>query len=266
MLPLPIVENYLVRNCVVCNDFITLMLKIRRLDMTLDGQGSLSRRKLKIFMLFDTSSSMKGNRIESINAAMPGTLQMLKDSSLKNPQADISIRFCEFNTETRWLGDAKLAKEYGEAWTWSDITTSGITSTGAALELVTEELDPQKMGPYNYPPVIILLSDGAPTDDWESSLAKLNATPYGRKKSRTVRAALAVSGADHEMLSEFTGNSELVLETTTAEQMRRFLVYSTVTLSKDSSQGSTEVDESGEEVVMVTPPPIVGVNPDDDVF
>ena len=50
---------------------------------------------------------------------------------------------------------------------WNDLEAYGRTDLGAAIRLLSLELTPEKMGRRALPPVIVLLSDGTPTDDWE---------------------------------------------------------------------------------------------------
>lgn len=60
------------------------------------------------------------------------------------------------------------------------------------------------------PPVIVLLSDGQPTDDYKKSLDKLLHLPWGKK---AVRIAISIGqDADDDVLQQFTGNRELVLQ------------------------------------------------------
>jgi hypothetical protein len=53
------------------------------------------------------------------------------------------------------------------------------------------------------PPVLVLISDGQPTDDFEAGLAALMAEPWARK---AVRLAIAMGhDADEEVLQRFIG-------------------------------------------------------------
>lgn len=64
---------------------------------------------------------------------------------------------------------------------WTDLGTAGLTDMGKALRLVAEQL--------RMPPVLVLLSDGQPTDDFASGLAALMQEPWGMK---AVRMAIAI--------------------------------------------------------------------------
>ena len=58
-----------------------------------------------------------------------------------------------------------------------------------------------------FPPVLVVVSDGRPTDDFEAGLARLMAEPWGR---RAVRLAIAIGAdADLDVLTAFIGDPEL---------------------------------------------------------
>ena len=237
-----------------------------------DPLGSVARRKLQIIFLVDTSGSMTINgRMQALNQAAHTVLPELKDEAEKNPQADVYFRVLEFATGARWMtADAKRMSEFGSSWHWSDLEAGGVTDFGAALDLLTEALQPESIGAYNYPPVLVLLSDGAPTDDWENALERFNQSSFGRKAGRTVRVALAVTDADKDVLSRFTGHMETVVDVTNPTQMVSFLKWATVTLSKASSRSRAvsprqdELPTSTPSSMIIVPPP--AVDDDDDVF
>ena len=242
-------------------------------DMQLDPLGAVARRKLQIIFLADTSGSMGVNgRIQALNQAAVTVLPELREESNNNPQADVHFQVLEFGTGARWMtADPKPMSEFGQSWEWTDLESGGVTDFGAALDLLTEALQPEILGPYNYPPVLVLLSDGAPTDDWESALARFNASPFGKRPGRTVRAALNVVDGDKEVLARFTGNIETVVEVTNPTQMVAFLKWATVTLSKASSKSrAVSLDKDDDKSSSAAPPPIVvpppAVDDDDDVF
>jgi uncharacterized protein YegL len=72
------------------------------------------------------------------------------------------------------------------------------------------------------PPVLVLISDGQPTDDFESGLKELMAVPWGKK---AVRIGIAIGeDADMEVLQQFIGNKELQpLHAHNAEQLVKYI-------------------------------------------
>ena len=90
---------------------------------------------------------------------------------------------------------------------WADLTAEGETDMGKALQLVAEQLKMPPMSERALPPVLVLISDGQPTDDFESGLKALMEQPWGKK---AVRIAISIGqDADPEVLQKFIGNTEL---------------------------------------------------------
>ena len=90
---------------------------------------------------------------------------------------------------------------------WPPVSAGGFTDLGAALRLASEVLRVPPMDQRALPPVLVVISDGRPTDDFEAGLAVLLAEPWGR---RAVRLAIAIgSDVDLDVLSAFIDDPEL---------------------------------------------------------
>ena len=86
------------------------------------------------------------------------------------------------------------------------------------------------------PPVIVLLSDGQPTDDYKKSMEKLKKLPWFRK---AVKIAISIGqDADDEVLIEFTGNKELVLQANNATALAKMIKWASTTASMVSAPSS----------------------------
>lgn len=202
-----------------------------------DPMGAVSRRKLRIFFLADASSSMTGEPIARLNRVMADIIPELKEASEDNPQAEFEFRTLRFSTGAEWMDDRPIPVE---DYLWTPIEASGTTDLGAAIDALSDGLSLKAMGPYNYPPVIVLLTDGFPTDDWQSALKKFNESPFGKKVGRTVRCAISLMSTDNlEVLEEFVGNPELVLRAENFAQLRTFLRFATIELSQQVSRGAS---------------------------
>lgn len=92
------------------------------------------------------------------------------------------------------------------------------------------------------PPVIVLLSDGFPTDEYKKSLEKLKKLPWFRK---AVKIAISIGkDADDEVLVEFTGNSELVLQANNATALARMIKWASTTASMVSAPSSKPMNSA----------------------
>ena len=90
---------------------------------------------------------------------------------------------------------------------WTDLQTEGVTDLSRALALVAEQLRIPPMSDRALPPVLVLISDGQPTDDFNKGLQALVNEPWGKK---AVRIAIAIGeDADTKVLQKFIGHPEL---------------------------------------------------------
>jgi len=228
-----------------------------------DPLGSVSRSKLHFFWVADCSGSMKAQgKIQALNNAIHECIPSVREANKANPFADMMVRAVRFSTGAQWHIPAATPVD---TFVWKDLTATGVTDMGAAIRLLTAELTPEKMGRRALPPVIVLLSDGVPTDEWESALDAFNQTGWGRP-GRTVRVGIAIGrDADKEVLARFTGNPETVFEADSAQRLADLIKWASVTLSKYASSGASQIDPApGGGSTMALPPPPVPVETDDD--
>ena len=85
---------------------------------------------------------------------------------------------------------------------WTALTAGGGTPMGEAIATAKQLIEDKEMTPSRaYRPVVVLVSDGKPTDGWEASLESFVGT--GRS-TKCDRVALAIgAGTDEEMLRKF---------------------------------------------------------------
>jgi uncharacterized protein YegL len=221
--------------------------------------SKVERRKLHFIWLADSSGSMMGEKIQSLNQAVEDALPEVRDADKSNTRAELLFRVLAFSSGARWQVAAPTS---AQDFRWQSLSAGGVTDLGAALKLLQQELTADKMGKRNLPPVLVLLSDGAPTDDWEGALEAFNKDGWG-KKGRTTRIAIAIGqDADKEVLAKFTGNSELVFEAKNAHQLANLIRWASVTVSNTASiMPPADPDAGGS---TAPPPPIPMPPPVDD--
>lgn len=166
----------------------------------------LSRRPLHFIYLCDCSGSMLASgKLQALNQAIRQSLPAMVEVAQANPEARILVRVVSFASEARWhLATPTPVEEV--AALWRDLEAGGMTAMGEALELVAAALRTPPMEQRALPPVLVLISDGAPTDRLEEGLATLMREPWARK---AVRLAIAIGhDADLEVLQQFIGSPE----------------------------------------------------------
>ena len=123
-----------------------------------------------------------------------------------------------------------------EDYGWEDMEAIGLTELGKAFDLLAAQLSIPPMPERALPPVIVLLSDGQPTDDYKKSMDKLKKLPWFRK---AVKIAISIGqDADDEVLIEFTGNKELVLQANNATALAKMIKWASTTASMVSAPSS----------------------------
>jgi uncharacterized protein YegL len=163
----------------------------------------LTRRPLHFIYLCDCSGSMRANgKMQALNQAIRQSLPEMVQVNQQNPEAQILVRVLSFSDQARWHLAAPTPVEQVLPL-WTDLQASGLTYMGAALRELASVLRTPPMEQRALPPVLVLVSDGAPTDDFTAGLRVLMAEPWAAK---AVRLAIAMGhDADLEVLQQFIG-------------------------------------------------------------
>jgi uncharacterized protein YegL len=200
--------------------------------------GELSSRPLHFFWIVDCSGSMGGEKIGTVNHAIHSTVPEMAEAAKDNPNAQLLVRTLKFSSGASWI-TANPVKI--EDFAWDDLEAEGVTDMGRAFGLLAGQLTIPPMPERALPPVLVLLSDGQPTDDYSHELERLLSLPWGKK---SVRIAIAIGqDADTRVLSEFTGNKELVLQANSAEALVRMIKWASTVASVVSAPNSRQGEE-----------------------
>jgi uncharacterized protein YegL len=205
------------------------------------GENAVAARPLHFIWIVDCSGSMGGTKIQELNTAIKEALPDMVAVAAQNPFAEMLVRTVKFSNGAQWHDSAptKVAD-----FKWRDLAVDGVTDLGAALNLVADALTVEKLGERGYPPVLVLLSDGQPTDDYKSGLNRLMSTQWGR---RAARVAIAIGAdCDHEPLLEFIGNVERpVLKANNPQQLTHYIKWVSSQVSKAASSPTSQTTSPG---------------------
>jgi uncharacterized protein YegL len=99
----------------------------------------------------------------------------------------------------------------------------------------------------DWKPMVFLMTDGGPTDDWQAGLAE-----FRKRKFGVVVACAAGPGANTEVLKQIT-EGVVTLDTADTASLRAFFKW----VSASISTGSQKVEGNGKEVggLNELPPP-----------
>lgn len=210
----------------------------------------ISQRPLDIIYVIDTSLSMNGAKIQSVNNAMHELETLLRGEAKSNPTAQLNVRILTFGGDkSQWHLEQRTNIE---KFYYEDINkVDGLTPFGHALGTLCEVLSNDKMPTRGLKPIVVLMSDGWPTDVWEPNLEKFLALPWGKK---AIKVAIAIgTKADKDILARFTTDPNLVLNANNSTDLKNFIKW-TSTLVTHTSQHSSQTDDNGKMVADIKPP------------
>lgn len=226
--------------------------------MAIRPGGAFSTRPLHFIWITDCSGSMMADgKIQALNNAIREAIPHMRDVADENPNAQVLVRAVRFSSGAQW----HISQPTDVAnFTWTDLVADGVTDLGRGLTLVAEQLRMPPMTDRALPPVLVLLSDGQPTDDWQKGLQALMDLPWGKK---AVRISIAIGDdADLQVLQRFIGNAELKpLQANNPEALVRHIKWVSTAVLKSASSPASQVagaPVSGGNV----PIPAVPVGPD----
>jgi uncharacterized protein YegL len=227
--------------------------------------GELATRPLHFIWIADSSGSMEADgKVQALNYAIRNAIPDMRKVADENPNAQVLVRAIEFSDGARW--HISQPTEVAD-FEWKDLSADGVTDMGKALSMVAEQLKIPPMTERALPPVLVLISDGQPTDDFEGGLEELLEQPWGKK---AVRIAIAIGeDADHDVLQKFIGHPELKpLQANNSESLVKYIKWVSTAVLKSASSPASQAAGASSPVVNVPVPdaPDAGPPSADDVW
>ncbi len=161
--------------------------------------GPLATRPLHFIWVLDCSESMLHlGKIQELNYAIRNVIPFMRREADDNPNAQVLVRALKFSDGAQWhVPKPTPISEF----TWQDIEASGQTQMGVAFRMLADQLKMPPMEQRALPPVIVLVSDGVPTDDAGTGLKVLMEQQWSK---RAIRLAVAIGRrADMRVLQKF---------------------------------------------------------------
>ncbi len=203
--------------------------------------GALAGRPLHFIWIADKSGSMGiDGKIQALNHAIREAIPHMKEAANENPNAEVFARAAAFSDGAQWhISKPTPISDFK----WKDLTAGGVTDMGKALNLVSDQLKIPPMTDRALPPVLVLISDGQPTDDFNAGLKNLLSLPWGKK---AVRVAIAIGeDADLDTLQKFIGNVEIgPLQANNPETLKNYIKWTSTAVLKATSSPMSEIDSS----------------------
>ena len=151
--------------------------------------GSMSGPPLHLIWLLDFSSSMLDTgKLHSMRFAVAefaaGAREALGEGGPPPLGAPTVVSVLGFSSGVRWLCRSEPLERFDWSDSWTSVPVTRATDLGAAFREVAEHLSVPPMPKRSPTPVLVLATDGQPTDDWRGGLYALDAAAWGRPAGR----------------------------------------------------------------------------------
>lgn len=207
-------------------------------------------RRLPVYILIDTSGSMRGEPIESVKVGLEAMLSSLRQEPYALDTVNISIITFERGVKVLApltpLEDLQLPE--------IECPEAGPTHTGAALELLCKQVDaevqlstPERKG--DWMPLLFLLTDGKPSDTQVYNKA------ISRIKTRHFASIVACAAGMHAKIEplKLLTDQVFALDTLDSTSFKKFFQW----VSASIEIGNKSIGTSNE---LELPPPPEEVN------
>jgi len=193
--------------------------------MALTDFDEIPKKTMVLFLVIDTSDSMKGLKIGMVNTVIREIIPEIRNISKENADAQIKIAVLEFSSGAHWI--TANGPIEADKFVWNNLDAVGTTDFGAACRSLCKELLNDKFSTlcdsYYFLPTIFLFSGSDPTDDWRDELARLKKNPWFKFATK---AAVAISDdVNNDVLKEFTGTMENVFELKNVKMLMKMIKY-----------------------------------------
>jgi len=212
--------------------------------------GQMTSRPLHFIWLADGSGSMRvDGKIQALNNAIREAIPHMQTVARENPHAAVYVSAVRFGDQAQWLGDMSTSVF---DFRWEDMEAGGVTSLGEALAMVGDALESPLITDRALPPILALVTDGLPTDDFQAGLDHLMSKPWGQKALRIVVAIGedATSNDAREIFRAFVANDALrPFQANNPEALVEHIRWVSTAMLKSVSSPASQISNSISEMV-----------------
>lgn len=190
---------------------------------------ALNEPHLACVLLLDTSISMSGNPINSLNKAIKKFKEETCMDELAQRRVDIAI--IEFNDSVRVIQEFTPLSQFQPI----SLSATGSTAMGEGINLAIDKVKERKkfyarMGTPCFKPWIFMITDGEPTDDISAARQRIMEEESKGSHGKLKFWALGVPGYSKETLTSLTKRC-IALDEAKFDGIFNWLSESMVTIS-----------------------------------
>ena len=162
-----------------------------------------------VALVLDTSGSMDGAPMDALNAGAQLFIEEVKGHDLARWSVDLAVYTA--GGQAQCLQDFIGIEQIGGI---APMQATGVTPLGTAVGMALNDLEARKKTyrdsgvPY-YQPWLVIISDGAPTDSWQTAAQRARHMAVNRK---LVSLPIGVAGADLRILGQFSNKPAVALQ------------------------------------------------------
>lgn len=185
-----------------------------------------------VALVLDTSGSMYGAPIEQLNAGAQLFIDEVKRDDLARWSVDLAVYTAGGSADCiqSFIGVEQVAG-------LAPFSAGGGTPLGQATRMALDDLDVRKKAyrdagvPY-YQPWLVLISDGVPTDTWQSAAQRARELSAQRK---LICLPVGIQGADLCVLGHFSSKPPVALDGLKFRELFQWLSASMAHVSASTS-------------------------------
>ncbi|RCX17609.1 uncharacterized protein YegL [Anaerobacterium chartisolvens] len=201
-------------------------------------------RRLPVYLLLDCSGSMSGEPIEAVKQGVKALLSDLRGDPQALETAYLSV--ITFDSTARQVIPLTELMQFKEP----ELNAGGATALGGALKLLSECIKKEvrkstESQKGDWRPLVFLLTDGEPTDNWQEPARELK-----ESKPANIIACAAGANADTRVLKQIT-ESVVVMNTVSAGDLAQFFAW----VSGSIKMSSKSLDAKPGGAIELPPPP-----------